>query len=234
MDPRTDTIVGAEALSRWHHTIKGVLLPDKFIHVLEREGKAPVLDYYILGKTCALLEKLYSQGIDDFFVSFNLSRATLESDGFVQIVKSIINNYNFRHDSLILELTESFLQRDIELIYENLSEIKKEGVRIVIDNFGSGYSCFEDLFKYDFDGLKVDKMLIDNLCEGRGRAVIKGIIAIGHDLGMTVFGEGVETLEEVETLIKLDCDAAQGYYYYYPLPVDEAMKIYMKQRKETA
>ena len=93
--------------------------------MLEREGKAPVLDYYILGKTCALLEKLYSQGIDDFFVSFNLSRATLESDGFVQIVKSIINNYNFRHDSLILELTESFLQRDIELIYENLSEIKK-------------------------------------------------------------------------------------------------------------
>ncbi|MGI6530120.1 MAG: EAL domain-containing protein [Clostridia bacterium] len=229
VDPKSNSIVGAEALARWHHPRLGILLPERFVHALEREGKASILDYHILNRTCSLLEYLYQQGIDDFFISFNLSRKTLESEKLVETVTSIINEHNFKHDTLILEVTESYLQKDMSKTYENLRRIKEDGIHVVLDDFGYG-SSFDDLYEYEFEGLKIDRKLINRVETERGKVVVKGIIDICHEMSMTVFGEGAETLDTVQNLIELGCDAIQGYYYYQPLPVEEALKIIMNNK----
>ena len=224
----TRRIVGAEGLSRWIHPDKGLMMPARFIPLMEREGTIQKLDYYILDKVCRFLEKLHANGIKDFFISCNLSRKTFMDVDFEEKIAAVLQKYDFPHESLILELTESEVSKSIDILSNNILSIKKQGVRIAIDDFGSGYSSFEDLQKYPIDGLKLDKSLVDNVNSDEGYAILKGLVEIGHSLGMTVLAEGAENEQQVNALTGMNCDVIQGFYFYQPLPQDEALRLYLE------
>ena len=232
VDASTQKIVGAEALSRWNHPEKGLLTPGRYIPLMERENTVLQLDYYMLERVCAFLESLNRRRDTDFFISCNFSRNTFVTPSFVEECKKIIEKYRFPKEELILELTESGSVSDMDIIYQNAVQMKEYGVSIALDDFGSGCAAFSDLAKYRFDGLKLDASLTASLASGAGEAILSGVIKIGHELGMTVLAEGVETEEQFDKLKALGCDVIQGYYFYKPVPLMEARRIYEERQAE--
>lgn len=146
-------------------------------------------------------------------------------------MKKIIENYQFPRETLILELTESGIAHDAEIVYQNAVNMKKYGVSIALDDFGTGYSSFSDLQASRFDGLKLDKGLVENMCTEEGEIILQGIIDVGHRLGLTILAEGVETEVQVQKLVNMKCDVIQGFYFYKPLPLQEATKLYLEQNR---
>ena len=231
VDTTTQKIVGAEALSRWMHPEKGLLMPSRYIPLMEREKTVSQLDFYVLERVCRFLQELCQKQACDFFISCNFSRNTFAAADFVSTCISIIEQYQFPREELILELTESGSVPDTDAVYQNALQMKQYGVSIALDDFGDGYTSFSDLQTYHFDGLKIDKSLIEKVETAEGEIILKGLVEIGHSLGLTVLAEGVENDQQVQRLAKMGCDVIQGFYFYKPLPLKEAEKIYLKQQK---
>ena len=228
VDTVSDAIVGAEALSRWNHPQKGLIFPSKYIPLLEKENSVEKLDYYMLNKVCEFLQRRYREKKKDFFVSCNFSRSTFVDKAFADKCIAIIENYEFPREALILELTESAAIIDNDTMYENARKMKEYGTSIALDDFGSGSASFFDLEKYRFDGLKIDKNLVEELSTKEGQIILKGLVDIGHKLNMTVLAEGAETKEQVDKLAQINCDVIQGFYFYKPMPEYEAEKYIEK------
>ncbi|NLA86344.1 MAG: EAL domain-containing protein, partial [Clostridiales bacterium] len=129
-------------------------------------------------------------------------------------------------------ITESAAVRNTAQISLNVLAMKELGVSIVLDDFGEGFSSFYDLQKYPLDALKLNKSLIDNILSATGKAILKGLIQVGHELGMTILAEGVETDEQVEALQALNCDVIQGFRFYYPLPAWDAKEKILETLNE--
>ncbi len=226
VDAKSQRIVGGEALARWNHPQKGVLTPNHFIPLMEREGIISKLDYYCLRKTCAFLENLSRHNVETFFISCNFSRETFAAEDFVDQCKRIIDEYHFPTKLLIFELTESALERNLSQIKQNILDLKAYGISIAIDDFGDGFTSFYDLQHYPMDGIKLDKSLIDNITTKNGYSIVRAITQIGHELGIVTLAEGVESDDQVHALQKMDCDFIQGYRFHFPLPDwDATIKI---------
>lgn len=211
-------IVGGEALCRWEHPEKGFLTPDRFIPLLEREGLIETLDYAILEKVCTFLEELARGGVRDFMVSCNFSRKTFSSEDFLTRCGEILSRHAFPREMLVAELTESSLFRDQGQARKNAQALKDLGLRIALDDFGEGFTSFYDLLEYPVDGVKLDKSLVDNIGRPKGEAILKAMMQVGRDLGLTVLAEGVETDEQVRALREMGCDMIQGYRFFHPVP----------------
>ena len=222
VDINSRQIVGGEALSRWQHPERGLLKPGAFVPLLERKGLIYKLDFYCLQKSCAFLQQLVEQGVEDFFLSCNFSRETFEREDFAQQCTEIIREYRFPRELLIFELTESVSTHDMAQIRENILALQTFGVRIVLDDFGEGCTSFVDLQQYPVDGIKLDKTLVDNIMTANGIAILRALIQVGHDLGLTILAEGVEDTDQVEVLRQIHCDVIQGYQSYRPMPQREA------------
>lgn len=229
VDAQNFRIVGGEALSRWNHPQKGLLLPGDFIPLMEGKKAISRLDYYGLQEVCDFLEDLYAHHIDTFFVSCNFSRTTFSADDFVTSVKEIVNAYSFPRELLIFELTESASVPHIARIQQNAMALKEYGVRIALDDFGEGFTSFFDLQKYPIDGLKLDKSLVDSILTPTGNAILKAMVQLGHDMDMTILAEGVESESQVLAAQQLHCDVIQGFYFHIPLPSWEAKHQILKQ-----
>lgn len=231
VNARTGQIVGGEALSRWQHPDRGLLTPGYFVPMMERENLISRMDYYILDKVCALLGRLNEQGIHHFFISCNFSRKSFGAPDFVARCREILQNYVFPRELLILELTESAQTRDARQVLQNTQQVKQElGVQVVLDDFGVGFTSFYDLQEYPVDGIKLDKDLVDHVNTPKGRAIMRVMVKIGHELGLTTLVEGVETDEQVEILRELNCDVIQGFRFHHPVPVWEAEQKISEER----
>ena len=226
VDASTFRIVGGEALSRWYHPDFGFLSPDRYIPLLEQAGRVEELDLYGLEKVCKLLEELDRQQIRDFFVSCNFSRRTACAPDFAQRCIQTIRRYTFSRKLLILEVTESHQMdsADTEQLQQHILELRAYGVRVIFDDFGTGFSSFHDLQSYPMDGLKLDKELVDNMQTEQGKLILNALVETGHRMGMTILAEGVENEEQIEILRKLHCDAFQGFRFSVPLPVAQVRK----------
>lgn len=222
VDAANFAVVGGEALSRWKHPQKGVLLPSMFIPLMEREKMISRFDYYCLKEVCFFLKGLLKEGVDTFFVSCNFSRDTFAAADFVQKVQEIMNGFTFPRELLILEITESVSVRNAAQIRQNIIALKKYGVRVALDDFGEGFTSFYDLQKYPIDGIKLDKGLVDHVTTPIGTAILKAMIQVGHELNMTIFAEGVETDEQVRAQQEIHCDVIQGFRFSHPMPQWEA------------
>lgn len=230
VDAENHRVVGGEALSRWQHPERGFLLPSGFIPIMEKESLIPQMDYYMLEKVCAFLERLRRVNIQDFYISCNFSRVTFEDPSFVERCTKIAENYQFKRSCLIFELTEGLSVRDSARIRQNAAALRKYGVRLALDDFGEGFTSFFDLQEYRADYLKLDKSLVDNIETEKGRAILKAMVEIGHELGMTVMAEGIEDEKQLRELQSVNCDVIQGFYFHYPVPEWDAEQKLIKER----
>lgn len=226
VDAGTFQAVGAEALSRWYHPRLGLLNPNRYVPLLEESGRIGELDFYGLEKACAFLEDLERQQIRDFFISCNFARRTLCAPDFAQRCIEVIQRYSFTRKLLILEVTESQQLNGDETaqMLGNIVAMREFGARVIFDDFGVGFSSFHDLQDCPMDGLKLDKELVDNMWTKTGRIILNALVDAGHQIGMTILAEGVETDEQIEALRRLHCDAFQGFRFSVPLPAEVAQK----------
>ena len=178
------------------------------------------LDLYGMEKVCAFLEELGKQGIESFFISCNFARKTMAAPDFAQRCIQIVQRYQFRPKLLILEVTESqnMSPAEQEQLRENIEAVRAQGMRVIFDDFGAGFSSFRDLQSYPMDGLKLDKELVDHMDTDQGRIILRALVEAGHRMGFTILAEGVENDSQIDTLRQLRCDAFQGYRSSVPLP----------------
>lgn len=218
----TDRSYGAEALVRWNHPEKGMMSPGEFIPIYERNGIIGRLDQYMWRHVCKLLRKWLDEGKNPNPISVNVSRVNIYNPQLVQIFKKLLAEYQIPAELLNLELTESAFMEDQDLVMKTMSNLHQLGFKIMMDDFGSGYSSLNVLKDMEVDYLKVDmKFLQDQEFNGKGEKVLTSVIRMAKWLHLPSIVEGVETLEQVDFLKCIGCEYAQGYYYAKPMTVGD-------------
>ena len=220
------TLVGMEALVRWNHPERGLLLPGDFIPIAEDSGLIVEVGEYVLREACLQLASWRSQleapGV--LGVSVNVSARQLMQPGLVEVVRSALRNSGMdREPHLVgLEITESVLVDSGEAPEIMLAQLKALGVNLVLDDFGTGYSSLSHLKRFPFDVMKIDRAFIDGLGKNDGEddAIVTATMGMGSAMRLDVVAEGVETPEQIERLRALGCEVAQGYHFSEPLPAD--------------
>ena len=223
-------LTGVEALVRWRHPEQGVLLPADFIPLAEQHGLIEAVDTFVLDEACRQLAVWTNEdrSWEGCTMAVNVSGHQLRDPALVGRVLEALNRHGIEPSRLCLEITETALigeLRDAKVI-ESLSAI---GVRIALDDFGTGYSTLAHLQQLRADILKIDRSFVSHLGqESRDREIIAALTAMGHALGMTVVGEGVETTTERDELTALDCDEGQGYLFAAPLLPSEIADLWAR------
>jgi len=224
-------VVGAEALLRWKTTEGKFIPPDQFIPIAEYSGLIIELGDWVLRNACYELQALIKKGYSDFKMSVNVSQAQFLHPDFLNSVRRAINDTGIPPEMLDLEITESMAMEDPIFLMETLHQLKKIGVKISIDDFGTGFSSLSYLQKLPIDQLKIDRSFVSQIVDATSSASIpKMIIQLCQSLGLTVIAEGVEDLKQAEALISFGCSLAQGYYYSKPL---ESLKLLEWLEKKT-
>jgi diguanylate cyclase (GGDEF)-like protein len=219
-------IAGLEVLTRWQHPDLGLIPPDEFVPVAERTGLIIPLTLWVLHQSLLQCRAWNELGID-IGIAVNLSMWNLEAQELPDQIAGLIKSVGMPADKLELEITESGIMGDPQRTMRTLTLIRDLGVRLTIDDFGTGYSSLAHLRKLPVTGMKIDKSFVQNMESDRDNAVIvRSIIDLGHNLGLKVTAEGVETQEAKDMLVGFECDEAQGYYYSYPLPAYEVAELY--------
>lgn len=217
---KTGAVVGAEALLRWHRLDHGTILPVSFLGVAEESGLIVPIGRWAMDKALSELAEWRSEGLvpEGFHLWINVSPHQLANPHFADEVAAVLAAHSLPSSMLGLEIVEEAL-RDIGATTKVLHELRRLGVSLNLDDFGAGHSNLSWLQDLPITGLKIDRRFIaslDNPSEPRGQAIVQGLISLSHGLGLEVVGEGVETAEQAETLNRMGCELAQGYYFAYP------------------
>ena len=213
-------LVGAEALVRWRRADGALIPPLKFIPLFERNGNIIRLDEYVFRAVCRQQKEWQKQGQKMLPVSVNISRVSLYYSSVVGKYESIIRSFDLDSKYIQLEITESATIDNNE-IFNLLEQFHTAGFKILLDDFGSGYSSLAALNRMHFDTIKLDKSLVDYIGDDNGEKLLNSITKLAQSFGMEITAEGVETVEQLMFLCNLDCDDIQGYYFSRPLPVKE-------------
>lgn len=208
-------LMGAEALVRWQHPVRGYLSPDCFISIAEEAGLIVPLSDWVLRQAC--LEAIKWK--DNTFVSVNLSPIEFKRSDLVSRVRAALAETQLSPERLELEITESVMLDNTNDALAVMTALKALGVRLAMDDFGTGYSSLSYIHTYPFDGIKIDRSFIAAMdSSASGEAIIEAIIGLGKALSLTITAEGVETQEQLDLLIRLKCNQAQGFYLGRPMP----------------
>ena len=215
----TGQLIGAEALLRWHHPRKGLVLPDQFIELAESSDLILRLGQWVLKSACAQLATWASEPVmRHLTLAINVSPQQFKQAGFVSQVNDAVRAAGAEPQRLKLELTESLMLDDFTSIAEKMSTLKRAGVGLALDDFGTGYSSLASLKRLPLDQLKIDRSFChDLLTDPNDAAIARVMIVLGHTLGLTVIAEGVETAEQQAFLVANQCNAFQGFLFSQPL-----------------
>jgi diguanylate cyclase (GGDEF)-like protein len=209
-------IVGVEALVRWQHPERGLLQPGDFLAYAERTSLNRVLTRYVLEAALADLRRWHERGID-LVAGVNITMFDLLDVGFAAQVERLLRESGMPAEKVELEITESEIMSDVARVKSTLQHLRDVGVRLAIDDFGSGYSSLGYLKTLPVDTLKIDKSFVLGMeSDERDRAIVQTAVELGHTLGLSVVAEGVESLESLCQLASIGCDVAQGYYIGRP------------------
>jgi diguanylate cyclase len=212
----TGTVVGVEALLRWNHPEQGRLLPKEFIQVAERSGLITPLTTFAIER--ALADWPLDPPNRPPSISVNLSPRSLQDTTFPARIKRMLTERRVDPRTMALEITENLIMADPEGSRRCLSELHDMGIRLVVDDFGIGYSSLSYLRRLPVDELKIDQSFVIGLAQGEDDALVRSIIDLAHNLRLNVVAEGVETEEVRDHLLALGCDAAQGHFISRPAP----------------
>ncbi|EQB87573.1 diguanylate cyclase (GGDEF)-like protein [Clostridium punense] len=224
-----NSITSFEVFIRWNHPDKGIVMPGAFIPLAEETGLIVPIGEWVLKNACAEFKKSIKNLGKKIKLAVNLSAAQLQQRGIVDTIKEILEETNFNPMDLELEVTESSIMINPEESIRKLRMLRDKGISIIIDDFGIEYSSLNYLKHLPYNTLKIDKCFISDIISNKADASItEAIIQLGHNLGVTVVAEGVETKEQYEMLKVLGCDRIQGYYFSKPVNVDNLSELFHK------
>lgn len=220
-------IIGAEGLVRWCHPDRGMIYPNQFIPIMEENGFVKKLDYYIWEEACRFIKRCENAGIKTCPISVNVSRVHLQDDECIEVLSDLIRQYDIPKELLELEITET---ADDQQISRKAFQLKQEGFKLLMDDFGSGYSSLNILLETPFDVIKLDKKFIENMMvSNKGRLILEQVVLMADKLKLGLVAEGVETGEQVDLLQHIGCDQVQGFYYAKPMNEEQFFALLEKQ-----
>ncbi|MCK5836111.1 MAG: EAL domain-containing protein [Desulfobacula sp.] len=219
-------IVGAEALIRWHHPLRGMIPPDKFIPIAEESGIIIEINRWVFLTACQQAEQWMKQGLCPVRMAINLSGYKLASQKIIETIETVLQQTKFDAHNIEIEITENVLMQDTKATVSTLNKIKDLKLKIALDDFGTGYSSLSYLTSFPVDTIKIDRSFVmDCTSKSNNLVIIKAIIAMGHSLGKKIIAEGIETEEQYHLLKDSGCDECQGYYFSRPVPPDEFVTL---------
>lgn len=229
IDLQTGKMMAMEALIRWHHPEKGLISPLHFIPIAEETGLIIPISEWVLEQVC-LQNKLWEkQGLPIVPISVNLSARQLQEVQLVNVIADIIKKTEIAPQYLELEITETAAMEDMNLTISILQDLQALGTSIAMDDFGIGYSSLWSLKRLPLNKLKIDKSFVRDVMQDMNDvAIIRAIIAMGHELKLKVIAEGVETSDQLEFLQSVHCDGIQGFFFSRPLTVEELTDLWQK------
>ncbi|QOR66157.1 sensor domain-containing phosphodiesterase [Cytobacillus suaedae] len=220
-DLNTGKLIGLEALIRWKHPKEGFIPPSEFIPIAEESGLIVEIGNWIMNEVFTQAKAWLEQGLEPIQFSINISSKQFKDKGFVNRVKSLLMETNLPPKVLNFEITETVLMENIKKALVVIEQLKEIGIWIAIDDFGTGYSSLGYLRNLPVDRLKIDKCFIDEITKHHGdQVIVKAIIDLGKQLGMSIVAEGVELLEQHNYLREKGCIIGQGYFYHRPSPIE--------------
>jgi len=229
LQPIVDLVSGAvlsvEALTRWRHPALGTLAPARFLAAVERSGLLPAFDAAVLDQALSALVALRQAGID-VTVAVNAGPRTVVDPDFPRLVRAALARHGLTGQDLVVELTESITLADIDVAEPALHELRRDGVRLALDDFGTRASPLAMLTRLMGVDLKIDQSFVDTMAvSAEAFAVVKSTVDLGTSLGRGIVAEGIERDEQRRVLAELGCQAGQGLLFAAPLPIDELMAM---------
>jgi len=225
-------ISGFEALLRWHHPQRGLVLPAEFIPLAEETGLIVPIGEWVLRTACAEAAKWP----DNFRIAVNLSPAQFKSKELVPVIVGALANSGVAPQRLELEVTETAIMHDSEAVFAALGQLRSLGVRIALDDFGTGYSSLSFLQRFPFDKIKIDRSFVSELSGAteESRLIARAVVRFAVSLGRTTTAEGVETKEQADILRAEACVETQGYYFSPPIHGSKVARMVRRQSRATA
>jgi c-di-GMP phosphodiesterase len=230
VDLVTENVVGMEALLRWPTSNGGFISPDVFIPLAEYSGLIIDIGAWVLEESCRQLSALATFGFDELRMAVNISMPQFRDPAFINIVKDVITREGIRPEKIELEITESIVMDEPQIVVEALHELKAFGVKVAIDDFGTGFSSMSYLQQLPLDRLKVDRSFVNEITPGKSAFIAETIVTLGNKLGLSTIAEGVEKREQASYMLKLGCDEAQGYLFAKPMPFEQLLAFLIEQR----
>ena len=221
VDLASGECVAVEALVRWQHPMRGIVEPAQFIPIAEETGLIVPIGSWVLDETCRWAGERSASGTEHLGISVNLSARQLLRADLCEQISHLLERHAIPAESLCLEITESVLLDDVDATGDALLALKALGIRFAIDDFGTGYSSLTYLRRFPFDQLKIDRSFVAGLGTSTADdAIVAATIDMAHALNMVVAAEGVETAAQLDRLVELGCDLAQGYHVAMPRPME--------------
>ena len=225
INPFNNELVGLEALARWPHAKLGMIPPNDFIPIAESTGLIVELGAILMDKACHQAREWLDEGFDFKYISVNVSPIQLWQPNFIKMLKNTLERYNLSGQHICVELTESvFVDHSGDKVNRVLEQIRGLGIMLSLDDFGSGYSSLGYLTKLPFEQLKVDRSFVSGVDRDvRKQNLLRGIVALGQGLGLSIVVEGAETREEIIMIKLIGSHAIQGYFYARPMPANDVI-----------
>ena len=229
-DMTSNEITCVEALSRWHHPEHGLVSPEIFISLAEQTGLINQLTYWVLNESISQVAKWHKIN-KELIVSVNLSVFNFKDSSFIGEICGVLKKHDFPNDKLKLEITESAMMENSLQAIEVLTSLHSMGIKLSIDDYGTGFSSMAYLKELPVDELKIDKSFVIDLDQDESNdAIVRSTIELAHNLGLKVVAEGVETEKVNGMLKKYKCDMAQGFHLSHPILADQLEKL-LKSKK---
>lgn len=224
-DLHSSELVGIEALIRWNHPEKGLVLPDRFIPIAEQTGQIVPIGEWVVSEACRQAKAWQQQGYAPVRVAVNLSSLHFKRGDVIKMITGLTEEHHLDPQYIELELTEAIMLQDVDYILDIVKKFKTLHFTLSIDDFGTGYSSLAFLKRFRVDKLKIDGSFIRNLeVDSHDLAIIRSIIQLANGFNMRTIAEGLETQGQLEILRREGCQEGQGYFFCYPLPAGQAAK----------
>jgi diguanylate cyclase (GGDEF)-like protein/PAS domain S-box-containing protein len=222
-----------EALVRFRHDEKGLILPGRFVTIAEESGLIVPLGTWVLGEICRQSAAWQAQGLPPVRIAMNISPLQVTRPDFASQVLQQLEGHNISPSVLGMEITETAMMRNVAEAGRQIEALARAGIVFSVDDFGTGYSSLGQLDKLPVQSLKIDRTFVDRLCRPNGTgSIVDAIISMAHSLALEVVAEGVETREQWNYLRELKCDIVQGYLFSEPLPADAAAALLTRNRPQ--
>ncbi|HTO76461.1 MAG TPA: EAL domain-containing protein [Thermoanaerobaculia bacterium] len=225
-------IVGLEALVRWQHAEKGLIMPGAFISVAEETGLILPLGEWVLVTAAKQLKHWQNAGLPDLRMAVNVSARQFRETSLVRTIEKALGDSEVQPHHLEIEITESIAMESAEVVVANLESLRNMSVGISIDDFGTGYSSLTYLKRYPINSLKIDRSFVTDVATNPADAgIVRAVVEMAHGMKLNVIAEGVETKDQFAHLQKYGCDEMQGYWFSKPLPVEAINKLLAEEKK---